>query len=115
MRICKPVVNASLNQMNGLQRAAEAFRYSVLSIEFWISPEGNIREWLKVNVRFAMFVAAPTFMAFPIITVALWELEAWMDSLTTIASKLTVLPILVLLALVSIIIVLRILQAFIKR
>ena len=110
--ICKPVVSIQLERMNGLQRTAEAFRYSLLSLEFWISPEGNIRQWMKANARFVAFMAAPTFMAFPVVTVALWEVESWVNSLTAIAGKLIVLPILVLLAVISITIVLRIISAF---
>ncbi len=113
--ICKPVVNTHLGQMNGLQRATEAFRYAVLSIEFFISPEGQIRKWTRTTTRIAVFIAVPTFMAFPVVTVTLWELESWIHSLTTIAGKLIFLPIVALFAVISISIVLRILRAFIKR
>ena len=110
--ICKPVVNRSLSQMNGLQRTAEAFRYSLLSLEFFISPEGNIRQWMKANARIAAFIAAPTFLAFPVVTVALWELESWVNALTAIASKLVFLHILALLAFISITVFLKIISAF---
>ena len=110
--IRSPVVNASLDRMNGLQRTAEAFRYALLSLEFWLSPEGQLRQWVKANTRFAVFIATPTFMAFPVITVALWEMDAWMNALTAIASKLIVLPIVALLALVSITVVCRIIRTF---
>ena len=109
--ICKPMVNTQLERMNGLQRATESFRYILLSIEHWVSPDGRIRAWVKANARSAVFIAAPTFLAFPVVTVALWEFEAWIDSLTTIAGKLIFLPILVL-ALVSFSIVLRIIRIF---
>ena len=110
--IIKPVVNTQLERMSGLQRTAEAFRYVLLSIEFWVSPEGNIRQWMKANTRLAVFMAVPTFMAFPVVTVALWEIESWVNSLTTIAGKLIVLPVLVLLAVISITIVCRIIRVF---
>lgn len=113
--IRSPVVNKSLDRMNSLQRTAEAFRYSLLSLEHWMSPEGNVRQWVKANTRLAVFIAVPTFLAFPVVTVALWEVESWINSLTAIAGKLIFLPILALLALVSISIVLRTLRAFTKR
>ena len=110
--IPKPAVDRRLKDLNELARATECIRYSMLSIEFWISPEGQVREWVKANTRFAVFIAAPTFMAFPVITVALWELSSWMGSLTAIAGKPIVLPVLALLAVVSITIVLKIIRIF---
>ena len=95
----KPTVNVSLHRLNSLQRAVESFRYVALSIEVWISPEGNLRKWVKANTRLAVFMAVPTLMVFPVVTMALWELESWMSSLTTMVSKFIALPILTLLAL----------------
>ena len=37
--IRKPVVNSQLDGLNHLQRTTEAFRYTILCIEHWISPE----------------------------------------------------------------------------
>ena len=110
--ICKPMVNKSLDQMNGLQRAAESLWYVTLVIECHISPDGQIWRWIKTNVKLAMFIAPPTFMVFPVVMFALWELSSCVHSLTTIAGKLIVLPILVL---VSIMIFFKIVSAFIKR
>ncbi len=112
---CKPLVDTRLRELNTLQRAVESFRYVLLSINSFISPTEQMRKWVRINARLAVFMAAPTFMAFPVITVALWEFEAWIHSLTTIASKLIFLPILALLALISIAIVLKIISVFIKR
>ncbi len=71
--ICKPVVNSQFDRMNGLQRTTESFRYAVLSIEHFISPDGRIREWLRKNVRLSAVLIIPTVTAFPVVTVALWE------------------------------------------
>ena len=109
---CKPVVNKPLAGMNWLQRSTECIRYSLLSIEHWISPEGNIREWLRTNLRWSAVLAIPTMTAFPIVTLALWELEAWVNALTAIVGKLVYLPILVLLALISTAVVFRIIRIF---
>ena len=110
--VCKPVVNTSLVHMNGLQRCTESFRYIILCVEHWISPDGKLRVWVKANARLTVLLAAPTFIAFPVVTVALWELEAWTNSLTTITSKLIVLPFLTLLAVASITISLKFLSVF---
>ena len=110
--ICKPVVDIRLEGLNGLQRITEAFRYTILCMEHWISPEGHIREWLRKNLRWSALIIIPTLIVFPVVTVALCEFVAWVNSLTTIASKLIFLPVLVLLALISITIVCRIISVF---
>ena len=67
---------------------------------------------MKANTRLTVFMAAPTFLAFPVVTVALWEVSSWVNSLTAIAGKVIFLPILMLLALLSITMVFRIISAF---
>ncbi len=110
--IQKPAVDRRLKDLNELARATECIRYSLLSIEWWISPEGKLREWMRSNIRVAVFLAAPTFLAFPVATLALWELESWVNALTTIAGKLIFLPILALLALISITIFFNVIGVF---
>ena len=110
--IRKPMVNTQFDRMNGLQRAMESFRYVFLKIEHWISPEGEVRGWMRSNIRVAVFMAAPTLLVFPIVTLALWELSSWVNALTTIAGKLVFLPILALLAFVSIAIFFKIISVF---
>lgn len=110
--IRKPVVNTQIERLNGLLRATETFRYTILCTEHWISPEGHIREWLQKNLRWSALLVIPTLTAFPVVTLALWELEAWVGALTTIAIKLVFLPILMLLVMVSITVAFRIFMAF---
>lgn len=112
MKLEPPMVDVHFKRLNTFQRATASFRYVALSIEHWISPDGSLRHWMKANTRVAVFMAVPTFMVFPVITMALWELESWINALTSITGKLIVLPVLVLLALI---IVCRITSVFIKR
>lgn len=93
-----PKPDPNLEKLNGVARAAEVIRFSVLSIEFWISPNGHVREWLKKNTLLAVILAIPAFLVLPIITFALWQFVSWAMALTTIAGKLIVLPLLVLAA-----------------
>ena len=106
------MVDKKLDRMSGLQRAIEAFRYTILSIEFWISPDGCIREWLRKHVRWSAIIIIPTITVFPIATFALWELSSALNALTAIAGHLICLPILMLLVLLSISIVFKIVGAF---
>ena len=80
--ICKPVVNTQLNQMNGLQRAAESFCYTILSIEYWISPDGAIRSWLRMNSRLCVWMIIPGVVVIPVVSLILWQLAFWFSMFT---------------------------------
>jgi hypothetical protein len=100
--ICKPLVYKNLGKLNALSRSAECFRYFVLSVEFWLSPNGDVREWLRNNVLLAVTLIIPALFVMPIIGLILWQLMGWLSMLQTIAGKLIVLPILFLVALLII-------------
>ena len=89
-----PTVDPDIRHLDPLSRSAEAIRYSVLSIEFWISPTGKVREWLRNNTRLGVLLAVPGFLVMPIITFILWQTVSWLSALALIARKLIVIPIL---------------------
>jgi hypothetical protein len=105
--ICKPMVNKNLSKLDALSRSAECFRYFLLSLEFWLSPNGDVREWLKHNVLLFILLIIPAILVMPVIGLILWQFTGWLSMLTAIAGKLM----LILLALL----VFRIVVAFIKR
>ena len=86
--IDKPVVDTQLAQMNGLQRAAESFRYVLLCAERWISPEGSLRSWLRVNCRLCAWLLIPALFVLPAISFILWQLAFWWSLFTGIVGKL---------------------------
>ena len=109
--ICKPLVNTQLDGLNSLQRITEAFRYTILSTEHWLSPEGQIREWLRRNLLLCAWLLIPAICVMPAVGLVLWQLTGWLSMLTSIAAKLIMLPILILVAFV----VIKIVVAFFKR
>jgi hypothetical protein len=100
--INRPQVDANLEKLDGLTRSAESFRYSILSIEWWISPNGRLREWLRHNTRLACWLIVPAVMVVPVVTFLLWQLLKWVRMLTSIAGGLIILPVLGLVAAVVI-------------
>lgn len=96
--ISAPTVDPHLADLDPLTRSAESLRHSVLSLEFWISPNGQVREWLRHNTRLAVVLAIPAFLILPIISFALWQLVSWLAALFLIAGNLVVIPILALVA-----------------
>jgi len=77
--------------MDSITRATESWRYSILSLEFWLSPSGFIREWIRQVVRFALFLGAPVLLVVPLVTFLLASLLKWTVLITTIAWKLILL------------------------
>ena len=74
----KPKVNRSLLRMNPLERAAEVLRYSALKTEHWLSPNGRLREWMRLNILAALFIGIPALIIVPIFTFLLGQFATWM-------------------------------------
>ena len=108
--IQKPTVDTHLNNLSPLSRSTECIRYSLLSIEFWISPDGHLREWLRRNLMLYAWLIVPAIFVMPAIGFILWQLTGWLSMLTGIVGKLIFLPILILLAFVVVKIVVTILK-----
>ena len=109
--VSPPAVDNEFHRLDGLQRATESLRYVVLRWEHWVSPGGDIREWLRQNTRIGVLLLIPSICVMPVIGLILWQLNGWMSMLTSIVGGLIVLPILILLALF----VVRIVVALFKR
>ena len=105
--IRKPVVNTQLEALNGLQRTNEAFRYTILCIEHWISPEGYVREWLRRNLLLYAWLVIPAIFVMPVMGFILWQVSGWVSMLTGTVGKLFLV--------LGLFIVLRIVTAFLKR
>ena len=97
--------------MNSLQRATESFRYVLLRWEHWVSPSGDMREWLRRNCYVGACLLIPAVFVMPAVGLILRQVGSWLSMLTGILGRLIVLPVLFLLMLV----VFRIVVAFLKR
>ena len=97
-----PKVDPQLPKLDPLTRAAEAIRHALASLEFWISPDGQVREWLRHNSRLAFILAIPVFLVLPVVTFGLWQFVSWLTAILSIAGKLIIIPILIVLAAVAI-------------
>ena len=76
--ITKPSVNRSFVRMRPLERAAEVLRYSALKTEHWLSPNGRLREWMRLNILAAFFIGIPALIIVPILTFLLGQFATWM-------------------------------------
>ena len=106
-----PVVDTLLERRNAIERSVEVLRYSIFSLEFWIFPGGQFREWLRHNVRLLAWLAVPVLLLAPIIGVLLTQINGWLTQLVEIAQSLIRFPLLALAAVLVLLLVIRIICA----
>jgi hypothetical protein len=88
--IKRPRVNRSFVKMGPLERAAEVARYSALKAEHWLSPNGRLREWMRLNILAALFIGIPALIIVPIVTLLLGEFATWMMFMAQAARNLVI-------------------------
>ena len=92
VEIAAPAVDSRLRQMHPLARAGEVIRYTVLRTEYWLSPRGMLREWLRFNLKIALLLGLPALLLTPFITLLLSSAVEWSAKLAEIARNLVVIP-----------------------
>ena len=92
-----PVVDIDLPQLSAIERAAEVMRFSCSRLEYWLSPQGTMREWLRFNLRIACALVVPALVVAPLVTLALGQFKTWVDLIVATTSNLILFPLSVLL------------------
>jgi len=107
----KPIVDPMFPAMDVFQRSAESLRYSILSWEFWASPDGQVREWVRHNTRAVVLMVIPALIIIPMIGFALSSIAGWTVSVQTIAGHMIIVPVLLLLAFIVITATIKLLKS----
>ena len=92
VKIAAPTVDPRLRQMHPLARGGEVIRYTVLRTEYWLSPRGTLREWLRFNLKLALLLGIPALLLTPFITMLVTSAVEWSAKLAEIAKNLAVVP-----------------------
>ena len=92
MKIEPPKVDPELEDLDPATRSAEVIRFSLLSLEWWLSPNGTLREWFKLNGKISSILLIPAVMVMPLVTFILWQCAKWMGWLVSIAGNLILFP-----------------------
>ena len=87
-----PKADRGLAHFTALERSAEVFRYNFNRAEYWLSPGGWLREWIRLNFRVAFLVAIPALLVGPLVTRALAQLSAWVTLLNNTTSAMVLFP-----------------------
>ncbi|OAI56744.1 hypothetical protein AYO49_00515 [Verrucomicrobiaceae bacterium SCGC AG-212-N21] len=110
-----PKVDPEILQLSGPERAAEVVRYSVFSAEFWLSPKGNLREWLRFNTKVASMLFVPALLVVPLITFTLGQFKTWIDLLVATTTGMVLFPLSALLVVGLISAVVYLARSFSRR
>jgi len=94
-----PRVDSQLGFFNSVERSAEVFRYTFQKAEYWLSPGGLLREWIRLNLRIACVLVIPALLVAPLVTCALRQISIWISLLNTTTSALVLFPLSALLVL----------------
>jgi hypothetical protein len=90
--ISKPQSDPEFTNLDGVQRMIESLRFFGLSTEYWISPDGVLREWLRVMCKLGILVLCPLVIFMPTVTFALWQIALWVAFLVMIMKSLVLFP-----------------------
>ena len=90
-----PTINPRLEELNAVVRSTECLRHFVLSMEYWLSPSGRLRCWLKINLCVCAWLFIPAIFLMPVVSLVLHEVDGWLSMLLSIIWKLILLSTLI--------------------
>ncbi len=93
----EPAVDIELPHLSAIERSAEVLRFTCSKLEYWLSPQGTLREWLRFNLRIAFALIVPALVVAPLVTLALKQFESWVDLIARTTSNLILFPLSLLL------------------
>lgn len=95
--LSEPVIDEELPNLSAIERSAEVISFTCRRAEYWLSPQGTLREWLKFNLRLAIGIAVPALLLAPLVTLALERFNLWIDLISKSTSNFVLVPLSVLL------------------
>jgi hypothetical protein len=111
-KIEPPTVDPELDDLDPVTRSCEVVRFSLLSLEWWLSPNGTLRAWLKLNGRVASVLVIPAVLVMPLVTLIIYQVAKWMGWLVGIAGNIILFPLVALAGIVVSLFVVAIIRAF---
>ena len=86
-----PRVDPKLTNLTPLERAAEVIRYSVLRAEYWLSPDGVMRQRVRFALRLWVYVVIAALIA-PGITAVIRDVTGWTAMSAEIVQNIAEIP-----------------------
>lgn len=79
----KPVIDPHLGQLTWPERCAEVLRHALLSVEYWLSQGGWLREWIRLNLWVGVVLLVTAIMVVPPVTALLKGVRDWSSLVST--------------------------------
>jgi len=92
--VSKPIVARDLPSLPPIERATEVLRYSMRDAEWWISPGGHLRAWIRLNLLVSLSLGIPALLIVPVVTYFLNGVLIWTALLVQIGKNLVIVPVL---------------------
>lgn len=86
--IAPPTVDPNLQDLPWPARSAEILRYSILSIEHWLSQGGSLREFIRLNLWFGVILTIAAVLIVPPVTMVLEGAAKWTELLSAIIGNI---------------------------
>ncbi|SRR6266496_5108759 len=90
-QLTPPRIDRQLTSLTPLERAAEVIRYSVLRTEYWLSPDGAMRQRIRFALRLWIYVMIAALIA-PGITSLLQHVTGWTAMSAEIVQNIAEIP-----------------------
>ena len=90
-QLTPPRVDPKLTGLAPLERAAEVVRYSFLRAEYWLSPDGVMRQRVRFAVRLWVYVMIAALIA-PGITAVIQHVTGWTAMSAEMVRNITEIP-----------------------
>lgn len=75
--LLQPRLDPDLCQLPAIARGVEVITYSIASFEFWLSPSGWLRAWIRLNLLLTIVLAVSSITVIPVINTVLIEVTGW--------------------------------------
>ncbi|QQL43738.1 hypothetical protein [Sulfuriroseicoccus oceanibius] len=85
----KPAIDRDLPELSWPERTVEVLVYSVLSFEYWLSPGGLLREWIRLNVAVGVVLMVCAVILVPSLTAVLKGAVEWTLLSAEVAQNMT--------------------------
>lgn len=83
-----PVAPKDLERMTVVERTAAVLGYSIRRLEFWISPQGRLRQWCRINVAVGLILLIPALTVLPVAVLVFQGVATLTAYLAVIAANL---------------------------
>ena len=75
--VSKPVITTDLEHLDWPERSAAVVAHSILSMEFWLSSGGWVREYIRLSLWIAVVLIVAAVLVIPPVTAVLEGVRDW--------------------------------------